>query len=386
RGRGVRRTTRMMLGTLACFLAAAAPAVSDDRARTADALLDLLAIDADAAAPGIAHVEEQRERAAAADGIFEALEGLLPERQLDLARRLRALTRADGPSERTATLARTLQRVVERRYGEAVPARPPDLARGAALYAQSCGPCHGAAGWPATQESSGLSTRPTALADPAAIRLFSPRHLFHAVGSGVPETAMPAFAGAFSEEERWDVAFFAATLSHPDRGSRAALARATAAGFSSGARQLAVVTDDFLRLQLQAAGLAPADVEQALAAARAGPFTSASERLPPLILPQWLVPLAWVWQETEDETGAPVERAALALTASSSGIQRARLLSAVRLLGAQMLSRRGQPPFDLNLTIYDTVENARAGRGAVASCNLVSDEEIECDALPIAAH
>ncbi|HEY6808355.1 MAG TPA: cytochrome c [Myxococcales bacterium] len=370
----------MMLGTLARLLAAAALAASDDRARTADALLDLLAVDADAAAPATAPAEEQRERAAAADGIFDALDGLLPEPQLDLARQLRVLAQADGPSERTAAVARTLQRVVERRYGEATPARPPDLARGAALYAQSCGPCHGAAGWPTAEQGLALSTRPTALADPAATRLFSPRHIFHAVGSGVPETAMPAFAGAFSEEERWDVAFFAATLPHPDRGSPAALARATAAGFSPAARQLAIVTDDFLRLQLQAAGLSGAELEQALAAARAGPFAAASERLPPLIAPQWLVPLAWVWQQTEDETGAPVERAALALTGDASAIRRARLLAAVRLLGAQMLSRRGRPPFDLNLTVYDTVENARAGRGAVASCNLVSDEEIECDA------
>lgn len=371
----------MMLGTLARFLAAAALAVSDDRARTADALLDLLAVDADAAAPATAPEQEQRERAAAADRIFEALEGLLPEPQLDLARQLRVLARTNGPSERTATLARTLQRVVERRHGEALPSDPPDLARGAALYAQSCAPCHGAAGWPASAKSLGLSTAPTALADPAATRLFSPRHVFHAVSSGVPETAMPAFAGALSEEERWDLAFFTATLSHRGRGSRAALARAIAAGFSAGARQLAIVTDDFLRLQFRAAGLGSAHVEQALAAARAGPFAAAGERLPPLVLPQSLVPLAWVRQQTEDETGTPVERAAVALTAMPSGIQRASLLAAARLLGAQMLSRRGQPPFDLNLTVYDSLESARAGRGAVASCNLVSDEEIECDAL-----
>lgn len=382
----MRTTTRMMLGTLARILAAAALAVSDDRARTADALLDLLAVDADAAAPGTKPAVEQRERAAAADRVFEALEGLLPDPQLDLARQLRVLARVDGPSERTATLARTLQRVVERRFGEATPPGPPDLARGAMLYAQSCGPCHGAAGLPAPRNSLRLSTAPTALADAAATRLFSPRHVFHVVGSGVPETAMPAFAGAFGEAERWDLAFFTATLSHPGRGSQAALARAIAAGFSAGARQLAIVTDDFLRLQFQAAGLGPADAEQALAAARAGPFPAAGERLPPLILPQSLVPLAWVSEQTEDETGTPVERAAVALTAKVSGIERANLLAAVRLLGAQMLRRRGQPPFDLNLTIYQSAESARAGRGAVASCNLVSDEEIQCDASPIAAH
>lgn len=376
----------MMPGTLARLLAAAALAVSDDRARTADALLDLLAVDADAASATTAPAEEQRERAAAADRVFEALDGILPEPQLDLARQLRALTMAGGPSERGAALARTLQRVVERRFGEALPSRPPDLARGAALYARSCAPCHGASGWPPRQARLGLSTMPTALADPAATRLFTPRHVFHAVGSGVPETAMPAFAGAFSEEERWDLAFFAATLPHRGHGAQAPLARANAAGFSAGARQLAIVSDNFLRLQFQAAGLGPADAEEALAAARAGPFAATSERLPPLILPQALLPMAWVWQETEDEAGTPVDRAAVALTTAPSGPQRGNLLAAARLLAAQMLWRRGQPPFDLNLTVYDSVEHARAGRGAVASCNLVSDEEIECDAQPISYH
>jgi len=376
----------MLLGTLAHVLAAAALAVSDDRVRTADALLDLLAVDADAAAPQAARAQEQRERAAAADRIFEALDGLLPPPQLDLARQLRALASVDGPSERTAALARTLQRVLERRHGEALPAKAPDLARGAALYAQSCSACHGASGTPPPPQRLQLSTAPTALSDPVATRLFSPRHVFHVVGSGVPESAMPSFAGALSEEERWDLAFFAATLSHRGRGSQAALARANGAGFSAGARQLAIVTDDFLRLQFQAAGLDRSDAEQALTAARAGPFTMAGERLPPLVLPQSLVSLAWVWQQTEDETGTPVERAAVALTARPAAAQRENLLAAVRLLAAQMLSRRGQPPFDLNLTVYESVESARAGRGAVASCNLVSDQEIECDAAALAAH
>ena len=316
--------------------------------------------------------------------IFEALDGLLPQAQLDVARELRGLARADGPTERTAALARTLQRVLERRYGEALPERAPDLARGAALYAQSCSACHGASGSPPPRERLELSTAPTALSNPLATRLFSPRHVFHVVGSGVPETAMPSFAGALSEEERWDLAFFTATLSHRGGGDQAALARANAAGFSAGARQLAIVTDDFLRLQFQAAGLNRPDAEQALAAARAGPFAAAGERLPRLILPQSLASLAWVWQQTEDETGTPVERAAVALTAKP--VERENLLAAVRLLGAQMLWRRGRAPFNLNLVVYESVESARAGRGAVASCNLVSDEEIECDALPFAAH
>src|SRR3954454_15076287 len=93
RGAAVRRTTPMVLGTLARVLAVAALAASDDRVRTADALLDLLAVDADAAAPQADAAQEQRERAAAADRIFEALDGILPQAQLDVARELRGLAR-----------------------------------------------------------------------------------------------------------------------------------------------------------------------------------------------------------------------------------------------------------------------------------------------------
>jgi hypothetical protein len=202
----------------------------------------------------------------------------------------------------------------------------------------------------------------------------------------VPETAMPSFGDALSEDERWDLAFFAAKLPHRSHGSQAALERAAAAGFSAGAQQLAAVTDDFLRLQFVAAGLTPADVEQAVAAARAGPFADASDRAPPLVLPQSLLPLTLVWHETEDAAGTPVERAAIALTAPVSEARWSNLSFATRLIGSQLLGRRGRPPFDLNLTVYESVAAARAGRGAIASCNLVSDEEIECDALPFRPH
>ena len=308
----VRRTARAcFVATLARVLAVAALAASDDRARTADALLDLLAVDADAAAPQADPAQEQRERAAAGDRIFEALDGLLPQAQLDVARELRGLARADGPSERTAALARTLQRVLERRYGEALPERAPDLARGAALYAQSCSACHGASGSPPPRERLGTvhgADRPFQSAGNAPVqpearlprggqRSAGDGHAFlcrraqrrGAVGPGLlhrhafpPRRRKPGCAGA---------------------GERRRVLGGRAPGFPAS-------PTISCGLQFQAAGLNRPDAEQALAAARAGPFAAAGERLPRLILPQSLASLAWVWQQTEDETGTPVERAA----------------------------------------------------------------------------
>lgn len=350
------------------------------RAADAVALLEVLVDDDAMAAAGEAEREvEQRERAIAAGRILDDLEGVLPDPQLDLARQLRMTVDSGAPVEQRASLARRLQHVVERRFGVVdEPRRPPDLARGAAEYARSCSACHGTDGWAPSQERLRLSPPPTAFADPLAAGRFTPRHVLRIVNAGVPETAMPSYAEGLDEDARWDVAFFIVTLAH-GAGDFAALGRARAAGFRSGYRQLAAASDDFLRLQLQAAGLSAAEAEGALAAVRAGPFDDGREGPPALVIPRGPVPLEILWQQSEDEAGTPVERVALALSAPLPAGSNRSLLAATRNVGLQMLCRRGRPPFDLNLTVFESAAAARAGRGAVASCNLVSDEEIECD-------
>ena len=157
----------------------------------------------------------------------------------DVARELRGLARADGPSERTAAWrarssacssgatekrcrrGRRIRRAARRstrsrratRLGLAAPSGTP-------------GTVHGA-------------DRPFQSAGNAPVQ---PEALFDVVGSGVPETAMPSFAGALSEEERWDLAFFTATLSHRGGETRLRWRGRTPAGSSVGARQLATPT------------------------------------------------------------------------------------------------------------------------------------------------
>ena len=318
-------------------------------AAQAAALLDLLATDADAPAPGPAD-HEQRERSAAAAAVLAAVGRLEAPRELELARQLQVLADAGANPEQAAAVARLLQRSIESRFGlDFEPRRAPDLEDGARLYAQSCAACH--------EGAVQLETQPPDLRDRAATRRFTPRHVFHAVGTGIPETAMPSFGDALTDDQRWDVAFYVAAL--PSRTSIGG-GRTAARDY----RQLAGATDDLLRLQLQAGGAA--DVEGALSAVRRGPFAKGAEQIP-LVVPS---PLELLREERRDETGAPVERAVLRAPRSAG------LLAAMRNLSQQMLWRGEKPPVDLTLLVQDP------GGAPIGQCDLIADEEVACDVVP----
>lgn len=149
-------------------------------------------------------------------------------------------------SGKTALLsqAETLQKAIERRAAasevsslsreladgllvaypfEAAPARPPDLARGAQLFAVNCASCHGATGAGDGPLAATLHPRPVAFVDRERARERSLLSLYQAVSQGVRGTAMPAFT-ALADEDRWAVAFFAGSLSSDaaarERGAR----------------------------------------------------------------------------------------------------------------------------------------------------------------------
>ncbi len=92
------------------------------------------------------------------------------------------------------------------------PDRTPNLANGRRLWRADCALCHGVEGagdgWAAREEMQPL---PTAFRGEWLERL-SPQQVYHAVTFGVDGTAMPSFADAYSESQRWDVAFYAMTL------------------------------------------------------------------------------------------------------------------------------------------------------------------------------
>src|SRR5205823_6662440 len=95
-----------------------------------------------------------------------------------------------------------------------LPSRPPDLARGRALYAESCAACHGADGHAPPKEEHELSTQPPSFAVASEVEELSPQRIFSATTYGVPNTAMPGYEEALDDGQRWDLAYFVLSLAH----------------------------------------------------------------------------------------------------------------------------------------------------------------------------
>jgi len=114
---------------------------------------------------------------------------------------------------------------------ERMPTRPPSLERGRAVFAEQCTPCHGAAGHGDGPKAAHLKgPHPADLADPAAMSGLAPLDIYRKVTIGVAGTGMPQFEETLSEEDRWAVTAYVATLQYG--GS------ATAATFAAVRRQL----------------------------------------------------------------------------------------------------------------------------------------------------
>ncbi len=105
------------------------------------------------------------------------------------------------------------------------PVTLPNIAAGRRLWANDCAPCHGVTGAGDGPSASGLQPPPPALRGEYLERL-PPRQVYDAVSLGVDGTAMPSFAAAYTDPQRWDVAFFVMTLrvgfepSRPPAGPR----------------------------------------------------------------------------------------------------------------------------------------------------------------------
>ncbi|WP_339738257.1 cytochrome c/FTR1 family iron permease [uncultured Maricaulis sp.] len=102
------------------------------------------------------------------------------------------------------------------------PSEAPDLARGAALYAEQCAACHGVMGHADGPAASGLDPRPIAFADAARARQRSLFGLYQVIYQGLDGTAMASFA-ELPPQDRWALAFYAGSLAFDetaDQGER----------------------------------------------------------------------------------------------------------------------------------------------------------------------
>ncbi|HYK81821.1 MAG TPA: FTR1 family protein [Gemmatimonadales bacterium] len=123
----------------------------------------------------------------------------------------------DSVTEQAATL---IQRIAAAAGGalDLFPARPPSLARGAAVFREQCVPCHGPAGRGDGPKAKHLRGPPPAsLADRDAMRGVSPVDVYRKLTIGVAGTAMPQFEESLSPEDRWAVALYVATLRADER-------------------------------------------------------------------------------------------------------------------------------------------------------------------------
>jgi high-affinity iron transporter len=95
------------------------------------------------------------------------------------------------------------------------PAKLPDPARGAALYAQNCASCHGADGDAKTSIAATLDPPPIAFTDRERASERSVFALYQVIDQGLEGTAMQSFA-ELSSEDKWALAFHSGRFAYPD--------------------------------------------------------------------------------------------------------------------------------------------------------------------------
>lgn len=216
---------------------------------------------------------------------------------------LAADVRAKADPSRVVAQAGALKTALVETYRFAVaPRAAPDMARGRALYAESCAGCHGPQGGGDGPAAAGLQPKPVNFRDPGRQDRRSVHALFSTTTLGVEGTSMAAF-GALPEADRWALAFHVSGLLFDDarreagraaweagRGRAlfpdlAALATATPQTARAGGGEEAVATLAWLRARpdaLLAAGASPLDaaiaaLDRSLAAYRAGEAKRAYE-------------------------------------------------------------------------------------------------------------
>ena len=95
------------------------------------------------------------------------------------------------------------------------PSFPPDLARGATLYAEQCSVCHGVTGRADGPGAEGLDPPAIAFADVERTRQRSVFGLYQVIDQGLEGTAMASFAH-LPAEDRWALAFYVGRFAFTD--------------------------------------------------------------------------------------------------------------------------------------------------------------------------
>jgi mono/diheme cytochrome c family protein len=96
--------------------------------------------------------------------------------------------------------------------GALYPASAPDPQSGAAIFADNCAACHGTSGLGDGPQSMQLPVTVPGIGLPEVARAASPAAWFKIVTQGNLDRFMPPFVGALTDQQRWDVVFYALSL------------------------------------------------------------------------------------------------------------------------------------------------------------------------------
>ena len=218
----VRRTTALLAAFL-CLVGISGVAWADTaNVQTAWRLLDYMAVDYGGAVSqgkvtSASEYAEMTEFAASVSARLSTLPSTpAREKLIEGAGRLQGVIAAKGAPEEVARLAHGLAADLLKAYPVPLaPAKAPDLARGAALFAQNCASCHGVTGDGHGPDAAKLKTPPIAFTDAERARQRSPFALYQVIDQGIDGTPMQSFSDLPSED-RWALAFYAGHFAFPD--------------------------------------------------------------------------------------------------------------------------------------------------------------------------
>jgi high-affinity iron transporter len=215
---------------------------------------------------GVLSAQELHEQQGFLSEALESVARLPPDESAalrpDLAAALGAARAARPPEDVVPRVANVLGELEKRYDLGRLPRSAPDFARGQKLFTEGCVACHAADG--SGHTSLDLSTRPPNLRDPKQAGPLSPARIYGALTYGVPGTAMPAYEPVWSEAERWDAAFYFASLAH-DHPAAADSARLAGLFQDTTLASLASQSDEALLTRFLASGLSPPEAEPQLA-------------------------------------------------------------------------------------------------------------------------
>ncbi len=95
------------------------------------------------------------------------------------------------------------------------PATPPSPGNGSLLWAENCAPCHGATGKGDGPTAASMEFTPADFTNPEVARNREPAQMFIDIKEGRMEKLMPPWGKRLSDEQIWDVLYYARSLSIP---------------------------------------------------------------------------------------------------------------------------------------------------------------------------